>query len=173
MTLEETATGLKCTKCGAEWDVTAGLELVNCSTGEKMLQRQYHSKLIELLREGRMDGAVDGAFSIECATRAFKIESTARLAGLGRGTLTLADKALTFQSERSMHTALLDDIAFTYLNLGNQLVVVGPEGALQFKIIGDSPVRWEDYVSAARGISARQWKPTGLAAVKTARQRRA
>jgi 1-acyl-sn-glycerol-3-phosphate acyltransferase len=173
MTLQETATGLKCSKCGAEWDVTAGLELVSCSTGERMLQRQYHSKLIELLREGRMDGAIDGMFSIECATRAFRIESTARLVDLGRGTLALTDNALIFRSEQSPHTALLGDIAFTYLNLANQLVVVGPVGALQFKIIGDSPVRWEDYLSAARGISARQWKPTGLAAVKAARKRRA
>jgi 1-acyl-sn-glycerol-3-phosphate acyltransferase len=173
MTLEETARGLRCSKCGAEWDVTAGLELVNCSTGARMLQRAYHSKLIRLLREGRMDGAIDCVFSIECETRAFRIESTAGLAGLGRGTLTLTGKELTFRSERSTHTALLGDIAFTYLNLANHLVVVGPEGALQFKIIGDSPVRWEDYLSAARGTSARQWKPTGLAAVKAERKRQA
>lgn len=173
MTLRETATGLECEKCGAAWDVTAGLELVNCSTGHKMLQRDYHSKLIELLREGRMDGAIDNVFDIECAAEAFKIESTAKLVSFGHGTLMLTDEALTFRSENYTCSSLLGEVSFTYLNLANHLVVVGPQGALQFKIMGDSPVRWEDYLSAARGIRARQWTPTGLAAAKRVDQRHA
>ena len=114
-----------------------------------------------------MDGALDGDFRIECIAMCYKIESTRRLRPLGRGTLRLSRTALVFQAggegdqgeERIAPLAiLLDSIDFTYLNLANHLVVVGPHGAVQFKVEGDSPVRWEDYVSAARGATIRQWK---------------
>lgn len=134
-----------------------------------MLCREYRAALVERLYEGRMDGALEGDFSIECSAVGYRIESTRRLKPLGRGTLRLnnAWAALVFEAGRGQArveegmaplTIPLDGIDFTYLNLANHLVVVGPHGAVQFKVDGDSPVRWEDYVSAARGTTIRQWK---------------
>ena len=114
-----------------------------------------------------MDGALDGDFRIECTAMCYRIESTRRLKSLGRGTLRLSRTALAFEAGREGDQGEeriaplevpLDSIDFTYLNLANHLVVVGPHGAVQFKVEGDSPVRWEDYVSAARGATIRQWK---------------
>ena len=44
------------------------------------------------------------------------------------------------------------DIKFAYLNLANHLVVNDGNGAYQFALTDDSPVRWEDYVTAIRGL---------------------
>jgi 1-acyl-sn-glycerol-3-phosphate acyltransferase len=183
MTLRETREGLECSKCGASWIVTPALELeprqplgpagagagVACGGQMRMLPREYHAALVEHLYEGRMDGALEGDFGIECSAAGYRIESTRRLRPLGKGTLRLSRAALVFEAESGGEqveygermaplSIPLDGIDFTYLNLADHLVVVGPHGAMQFKVEGDSPVRWEDYVSAARGATIRQWK---------------
>ncbi|MBP7891963.1 MAG: hypothetical protein KA063_00305, partial [Firmicutes bacterium] len=186
ITLRETREGLECSKCGAAWAVTPALELeprqswgrgigaqIGAQTGApcggqiRMLPREYHAALVERLYEGRMDGALEGDFRIECGATGYRIESTRRLKRLGKGTLRLSCAALVFEA-RGEQVACgepmaplsipLDGIDFTYLNLADHLVVAGPHGAVQFKVESDSPVRWEDYVSAARGATIRQWK---------------
>jgi len=194
ITLRETREGLECSKCGAAWAVTPALELeprqsrgrgigaqigarIGAQTGAqtgapcggqiRMLPREYHAALVERLYEGRMDGALEGDFRIECGATGYRIESTRRLQRLGKGTLRLSCAALVFEA-RGERVACgepmaplsipLDGIDFTYLNLADHLVVAGPHGAVQFKVESDSPVRWEDYVSAARGATIRQWK---------------
>jgi hypothetical protein len=196
MTLRETREGLECSKCGAAWVVTPALELeleleasqslgavakvgakagarAGAKTGAprggqiRMLPREYHAALVERLYEGRMDGALEGDFRIQCSATGYRIESARRLKRLGKGILRLSCAALVFEAggeqaacrERMAPLSIpLDGIDFTYLNLADHLVVVGPHGAVQFKVEGDSPVRWEDYVSAARGATVRQWK---------------
>lgn len=180
MTLRETREGLECSKCGAAWSVTPALELESRQSpgsgaqarvvrGEqiRMLPREYHVALVERLCEGRMDGAPEGDFGIECSATGYRIESTRRLKPLGKGTLRLSRAALVFAAAGEQAASggrmaslsiPLDGIDFTYLNLADHLVVVGPHGAVQFRVEGDSPVRWEDYVSAARGATIRQWK---------------
>ena len=182
MTLRETREGLECSKCGAAWAITPALELESRQSPERgprpqpgaqsggqirMLPREYHAALVERLYEGRMDGALGRDFRIGCSATGYRIESTRRLKPLGQGTLKLSCAALVFEAgsgqaageERAEPLVIaLDSIDFTYLNLANHLVVVGPHGAVQFKVEGDSPVRWEDYVSAARGATIRQWK---------------
>lgn len=156
-TLRETKTGLVCQKCGAAWKVTPRLELVDCESGEVLLEREYHARLREQLRMGRIEGGLTAVTPSE----AYRIEHTGRLTPLGPGLLKLDDTILTFAGQGFDAQIDLREVRFEYLNLANHLVVSDRSDSLQFCIKGgDSPVRWEDYVAEARGQHKAHWSET-------------
>ncbi|MCR4424977.1 MAG: 1-acyl-sn-glycerol-3-phosphate acyltransferase [Firmicutes bacterium] len=152
-TLEETREGLVCRKCGAAWGISRALEFVDKETGEVTLERDYHLQLRRRLERGAMDGGLNASTT----ATAFRIESTERLTRLGRGELTLSEKEIRFSAGAVTTTRKTEDIYFCYLNLADHLVVVDANGATQFALEHDSPVKWEDYVEASRGNTAKQW----------------
>ena len=169
MSMEHTDAGVKCQACDASFTITSSIEVIDDSTGERMLERDYRATLMEWLAAGRMLDAADGKFNAVCSADAYRIESTRELIPLGSGKLTLGT-GLSFTGvavgasrddagggEPFEIRYSIEDIDFTYLNLANHLVVVSRAGAYQFHIKDDSPVRWEDYLLIARGSAVRQW----------------
>lgn len=156
-TLKETKAGLVCQKCGAAWKVTPRLELVDCESGEILLEREYHARLREQLRNGRMEGGNAAVSPAE----AFRIEPSGRLTPLGRGLLTLKEDTLTFAGQGVDIQIVLNEVRFAYLTLANHLAISDKSASVQFSIKGgDSPVRWDDYVAEARGQHRAHWSET-------------
>lgn len=154
-TLQETAEGVVCRTCGASWEINSKLEFVDRQSGTAMREHEYHARLRDRAAHGTMQGGLTAA----TAAMAFRIESTELLTRLGDGQLTLDNGRIMFQSDSLTIIKSLKDIRFAYLNLANHLVLTDAEGSIQFAILGDSPVRWEDYVSIVRGVPAQHWNP--------------
>jgi hypothetical protein len=107
-----------------------------------MLDAQFY---IQLNRQRLRRRVYGKGWSARSAGASFggQIRMLPRLKPLGKGTLRLSHAALVFEEGNRQAS-------------GEERM--GPHGAVEFKVEGDSPVRWEDYVSAARGATIRQWK---------------
>lgn len=149
-TMEETETGVKCHKCGASWRVNSRLELIDEQDGRVLLEREYHN----LLRKRLEAGTMQGGYATSTPVFAFRIESTDNLVKLGTGTLMIDENVIAFSGGEIEINMNVRDIKFAYLNLANHLVVNDGQGAFQFALTDDSPVRWEDYVTAIRGLGS-------------------
>lgn len=147
-TMEETETGVKCKKCGASWRVNSKLELIDDQNGRVLLEREYHS----LLKKRLAAGTLQGGYATSASAFAYRIESTDNLIKLSQGTLTIDENVIAFSGGEIEISMRVKDIKFAYLNLANHLVVNDGNGAYQFALTDDSPVRWEDYVTAIRGL---------------------
>ena len=147
--MEESETGVKCNKCGASWRVNSKLELIDDQDGRVLLEREYHS----LLKKRLAAGTMQGGYATSTPAFAFRIESTDNLVKLSQGTLTIDENVVAFSGGEIEISMNVKDIKYAYLNLANHLVVNDGQGAFQFALTDDSPVRWEDYVTAIRGLS--------------------
>ncbi len=158
-TLRETQSGLECSKCGARWTVTRDLRIVDEKTGQSVVESEYRSALIQKLRNGEMEDAPDGVFNLSRAAKVHKIGSASSVTDLGAGTLRLDGDALTFSgSDGTTQVEVpISNINFTFLDADGHLVVSEPDGAYELDIEGDSALRWEDYLMAARGLTIRRW----------------
>jgi len=171
-TLKETKSGLECSKCGARWTVTRDLRIIDEKTGRSMTESEYRSALIQKLRAGEMEDAPDGVFDLSRTAHAWRIGLSQGVADLGVGTLRLASGALSFSGSEGATSVevLISDINFSFLDADAHLVVSEPGGAYELAIEGDSTLRWEDYLMAARGLTIRRW-PTAEEIRARARER--
>ena len=152
--IEATKEGFRCRECGAAWRVTPALELVDLETGERMLEREYHTQLKEHLATGEIRGGITAWSKAE----GFRVVD-GRLQPLGRGELVIDRQTLTFDNGRTSYRLAVPEIRYAFLNLRNRLVVSDGLEALEIKIVDESPVRLEDYLGAALSKPLRMWRP--------------
>ena len=149
-----TEAGLRCRACGAAWQVTPRLELIDEETGEKLLEREYHA----MLKAGLAAGEVKGGLVAWSQVKAYRVVDGPPVL-LGRGELVIDSQNLTYDDGKSILRMAVPEIGYAFLNLRNHLVVSDRVQVLEFKILSDSPVRIEDYLGTARMKQMQLWRP--------------
>lgn len=141
-----TKTGIRCGHCGAAWRVTSRLELLEEGSDRLLREYEYHHMLQEMLANGDIK---DGG-RIAAKVKAFLVDRR-RLTPLGEGELSLTGlDTLLFANGRQKLSCRLAEVSFAYLNLPGHLVVTDRWHTMEYVFLGDSPVRWEDYLANAR-----------------------